>query len=246
MAQDELPPFTASRELALAQVVALNGIVLYGVYVLGWPWGTVLVLYWCETLMGACFIILRMFLHRGLTHKRGYYRRGQLTIQRYTKLRTPSDIKTETKPFGSFIAGFFTGTVVFSLVQGVFLGLLLGELEDQSITTVDSAAVKKGLTAMVLVMIGSFALDCVNLKERPFAWIRDLSERFMGRIFVVHLTVLFGLFAVKIFGLTQFPFILFAALKILLDLGGVSRKPQKPEWEERHDEEVMTKAAKEA
>ncbi|HYX24049.1 MAG TPA: DUF6498-containing protein [Thermoanaerobaculia bacterium] len=69
----------ADRAFALIQVLALNAVPLYGVYAFGWSWGTVLVLYWCETLLGTFFITLRMLLHRRLTHKRGYYR-AQLGI----------------------------------------------------------------------------------------------------------------------------------------------------------------------
>ena len=243
MAEDQPSPepFPA---FALLQILVLNGVTLYGVYFLGWPWGTALVLYWCETLLGACFIILRMLLHRGLTHKRGYYR-GQLGIQKHTKLRTPFGIQNKNKPFKSFIPEFVTGSLVFGLVHGVFLGFLIGELEDHEITTVDVSAVKKGVAAMALVMVGSFALDCQNLRGRPFAWIRDLAIRSMGRTIVVHLTILLGLFALKVFGLSQFPFILFAVLKILLEIGYTRARPQKLKWEERQDEEVMVKAVQE-
>jgi hypothetical protein len=87
---EDPPPSTApSRAFALLQVLALNGVTLYGVYFLGWSWGTALVLYWCETVLGTFFITLRMLLHRRLTHKRGYYR-AQLGIKQNDKPFTAS------------------------------------------------------------------------------------------------------------------------------------------------------------
>jgi hypothetical protein len=210
-----------SRAFALIQVLALNGVPLYGVYVLGWSWGTVLVLYWCETLLGTFFITLRMFLHRRLTHKRGYYR-PQLGI------------KENDKPFRAFIPEFVTGSLVFNLVHGIFLAAILAFLlQDRPDVAVHLSSLRKGLAAMALIMVGSFALDCQNLRDRPFAWIRALAQRSMGRTIVVHLAIVLGMAGMMLFDLKQAPFVIFAALKLLVELGGLSgqKTPEEaPAW----------------
>ncbi len=211
-----------SRAFALIQVLALNAVPLYGVYVLGWSWGTVLVLYWCETLMGTFFITLRMLLHRRLTHKRGYYR-PQLGI------------KQNDKPFRAFLPEFIFGSLAFNLAHGLFLGVILGlMLKDRPDVAVHFSSLRKGLAAMAFIMVGSFAIDCQNLRNRPFAWIRALAQRSMGRTIVVHLAIVFGMAALMFFDIQKAPFVVFAALKLLLELGGISeaKKTSKeaPAW----------------
>jgi len=205
-----------SRAFALLQVLALNGVPLYGVYALGWSWGTVLVLYWCETLMGTFFITLRMLLHRRLTHKRGYYR-PQLGI------------KQNDKPFKAFVPEFVAGSLIFNLAHGLFLGVILGlMLKDRPDVAVHLSSLRNGLAAMALIMIGSFALDCQNLRDRPFAWIRALAQRSMGRTIVVHLAIVFGMAGLMFFDIKQAPFAVFAVLKLLLDLGSLSEGKKTP------------------
>jgi hypothetical protein len=209
-----MPPM--SRAFALLQVLALNGVPLYGVYALGWSWGTVLVLYWCETLLGTFFITLRMILHRRLTHKRGYYR-PQLGIKQNDKL------------FRAFLPEFVAGSLIFNLAHGLFLGVILGlMLKDRPDVAVHLSSLRKGLAAMALIMIGSFAIDCQNLRDRPFAWIRTLAQRSMGRTIVVHLSIVFGMAALMFFDIQQAPFVVFAALKLLLELGGISEAKKTP------------------
>ncbi|MEA2602046.1 MAG: hypothetical protein QOF89_3038 [Acidobacteriota bacterium] len=210
MSEDKPPSTAPSRAFALLQVLTLNGVALYGVYFLGWSWGTALVLYWCETVLGTFFIALRMLLHRRLTHKRGYYR-PQLGI------------KQNDKPFKAFVPEFVTGSLGFNLIHGLFLAVILGlMLKDRPDAAVHLSALGKGLAAIALILVGSFALDCQNFKERPFAWIRDLAQRSIGRTMVVHLAIVFGMFGVMFFDIPQAPFAVFALLKILLELGGLS------------------------
>lgn len=225
MSEDKPSSTVPSRAFALLQVLALNGVTLYGVYRLGWSWGTALVLYWCETVLGTFFITLRMLLHRRLTHKRGYYR-AQLGI------------KQNDKPFTAFVPEFVTGSLGFNLIHGLFLAVILGlMLKDRPDAALDLQALGKGLAAIALILVGSFALDCQNIKERPFAWIRDLAQRSMGRTMVVHLAIVLGMFGVMFFDLPQAPFAVFALLKILLELGGLSggrKTPREaPAWASR-------------
>ena len=208
----------ADRAFALIQILALNGIALYGVYFLGWSWGTALVLYWCETLLGTFFIALRIVLHRRLTHKRGYYR-AQLGI------------KQNDRPFSSFLPEFLTGSLVFNLGHGLFLFVILFMLRQNGETgaALHLAALQKGVTAMALVMLGSFALDCQNLRDRPFAWIRALAQRSMGRTMVVHLAIVLGMFGVMMLKTPRTVFYVFAFFKILFELGGLSAGQKTPE-----------------
>jgi hypothetical protein len=202
-----------SRAFALIQTLALNGVPLYGVYALGWSWGTVLVLYWCETVLGTFFITLRMVLHRRLTHKRGYYR-AQLGI------------KQNDKPFSAFLPEFVTGSLAFNLAHGLFLAVILGlMLKDRPDVAVHLSSLRQGLAAMALIMVGSFALNCQNLRDRPFAWIRILAQNSMGRTIVVHLAIVFGMAGMMVFDIKRAPF---AVLKLLFELGNLSTRQKMP------------------
>jgi len=200
---------TLSRAFALIQVLALNGVPLYGVYVLGWSWGTVLVLYLCETVMGALFTGFRMIVHWQLTHDRGYSRPLFGTYAGKSR-------------FGAFLFDFLGAHVFASFVHGIFLALILSLiLKGRPEAAVHLEMLRKGLLAMTLIMTGSFALDCLGLRKRSFEWIRDLAERPIGRIVVVQLAILFGML-----GITRFakaPFAVFAVLKLVVELGSLAR-----------------------
>jgi len=175
--EDAPQPPAMSRVFALIQVLALNGVPLYGVYILGWSWGTVLVLYWCETMLGTFFITLRMLLHRRLTHKRGYD-------------RPHLGIKQNGRPFSAFVPEFVSGSLGFNVIHGILLAAILGGLmRDQPDAAVHLQSLWKGLAVMTLIMVGNFELDCKNLGERPFAWIRTLAERSFGRTLVLHFVI---------------------------------------------------------
>src|SRR4029077_18224711 len=122
------------------------------------------------------------------------------------------------KPFGTFLPEFVAGSLIFNLVHGIFLAAILGlMLKERPEGAVHLSSLRKGLAAMALIMVGSFPLDCQNLRDRPFAWILALTQRSMGRTMVVHLTIVFGMFGVMFFDLKQAPFAIFAALKLLLE-----------------------------
>jgi hypothetical protein len=206
-----------SRAFALIQVLALNAVPLYGVYVLGWSWGTVLVLYLCETVMGTLFVGFRMIVHYQLTHDRGYSHPMGGTAPGKSR-------------FGAFLFDFTAAYLFASFAHGIFLAVILNLiLKGRPEATVDFAMLRKGVLAMALIMTGSFALDCLGLRKRPFEWIRDLAERLLGRIAVVQFAIIFGMIGINQFA--KAPFAVFVFVKLLVELGGLARgkKIPKPE-----------------
>lgn len=197
---------TLYRALALLQVLALNGVPIYGVYVLGWSWGTVLVLYCCETVMGTFFLAFRMILHRQATHDRAYFRSMLGGREKRTFLYT--------------LLEFVGGMLFATFVQGLFLGAILGLiLKGRPDAAVDLPALRKGLEAMALIMLGTFAVDCVNLRRHQFAWIEGMVQRSLGRIVVIQFAILFGMIGIGRFA--KAPFAVFAAVKLLVEVGSL-------------------------
>jgi hypothetical protein len=61
----------------LTHVVGFNAIAIGGVFFRGWPDGTAVALYWCESLLFVLSVSILVALHRKLTNKSGhYFRRG--------------------------------------------------------------------------------------------------------------------------------------------------------------------------
>src|SRR6185295_3720279 len=62
-----------NRLIRAFQLVGLNSVPVVGVLAVGWSDGTALALYWCESVLGALLVALRIRLHRKATNKRGHY-----------------------------------------------------------------------------------------------------------------------------------------------------------------------------
>jgi hypothetical protein len=213
------PPWSP---LPLIRVLVLNGVPLYGVFVAGWSWGTILALYWCESFLGGLFILLRMTIHRGLTRKRGYWR-GQLGL-------IVSRGDKEPRAFKAFIPEFLTATLTFNLAHGVFLAFLLHLLQDREPgAAIHAADLKRGVLVTALLLFGSFVLDLQGIRDRPFAWIRAIAKGSMGRTMVIHMTIILGMFATIFFPTSYVLFKIFAVFKLLLELGGALPGFQTPE-----------------
>ncbi len=203
------------------RALVLNAVPIYGVFVAGWSWGTILALYWFESFLGGLFILLRMMIHRSLTRKRGYWR-GQLGLTVSTK-------DSEPRGFKSFIAEFLTATLAFNLAHGLFLALLLGLARSGDPGAVIHAVdLKRGAIVIALLLLGSFVLDLQGIRDRPFAWIRATARFAMGRTTVVHITIIFGMFATFFLQTPHAVFKIFALFKLLLEIGGALPAFQTP------------------
>src|SRR5262245_39868808 len=101
----------------LLVVLAINGVVIYGVGWAEWNGATALAVYWVETLTGGLLIAVRIWLHRRWTRKRGHYR-SQLGV-------TVSGAGDNPTTINSFFAEYLTLIIVFSLGHAVFLGAFL-------------------------------------------------------------------------------------------------------------------------
>src|SRR5687767_7145540 len=95
--------------------LGLNAIPAAGWFLGQWSPGTMLAVYWFETLAASLLVGLRVVIHRRLSPRRGHF---EYTPQ-YRK--RPKDFST-----GSYLAAFLPTSIAFSVVHGVFLGLILG------------------------------------------------------------------------------------------------------------------------
>ncbi|MEZ5312895.1 MAG: DUF6498-containing protein [Thermoanaerobaculia bacterium] len=166
----------------------------------------------------ALFVSLRIVLHRRWTRKRGHWRTPDFSRGG----GNPQPRPIAPLGSGSLLAGYLGVVVPFTLAHGLFLGLLLFLFlprEFGAAAGVSLADLGKGTTGVLAFLVLGLALDLVSLGERPFRWIELVAQRAMGRIFVVHMTILFGMAAVAWLHAPSALFAVFAGFKTLLDLG---------------------------
>lgn len=181
-----------------------NTVPITGWFFGGWTPGTTLVVFWCENLVLSLLIAARIAAHWSATRTRGHT--------------------------GGFLKNFLTISLMFTLVHGLFLALILAtQLPD----TVSRADLVAGLQWMLGIQIASLVVDLWGIGGWPFAEIRRRTEWMLGRIVMVHLSILFGLFLFFWMGQPWWFFSVFVTLKAMIDVGTLlpqwnPRKP--PEW----------------
>jgi hypothetical protein len=198
------------------QLVGLNAVPVAGILFGGWSPATALALYWCENVVGAALVAARIAVHREATGKRGHYRpHFGLKISSTLKVagqRKPIDTTPKT-----LLAEFTWIAVVFSIAHAIFLWVVVVlAMEIQ----IDRGELGQGLVAMVGLQLVGFAWDWRSLDARPFAWIKTLAERSIGRVMLVHVAILGGMLLSASRPNPERFFLAFGALKLIADLAG--------------------------
>jgi hypothetical protein len=219
------------RWLNLLFVLLVNAVPLYGIRVLGWSIGTVLLLYWVENLLVAVFTCARIALHRALTRKAGHWRTGQLG---------GVSVNGRPKSFG-MLGEYAVIAFPFTLVHGIFvvaivfiIGANKPELADWRFSY---EQFRYGALQMLAVLGVDFLVDALTMRSRSFAWIKAYVGQRMGRVLVLHLAIIFGMGAMA---MTESPLaVLYVliGLKTLWDLAAsnagakaAALPPEPPAW----------------
>lgn len=193
--------------LHLLIALALNLVPLVGVWHFGWSAGTVLALYWFESLIGHFGAMLKIRLHAAWTRKRGH-----------THYRPAGD---KAKTGGSYFAHYTTIALIFTFAHGFFLGIILLML---SINRPDLVAfhlrVDDLLTGM-MVIAGLAVLDLVvdlpTLRQKSFLWLEIHTGKRLAQVLVMHLTLIFGMAAIAFFETEMALLYVLIGLKTLID-----------------------------
>jgi hypothetical protein len=187
-----------------------------GYFGAGWSQGTALATYWVESVLVIFLVSLRIVLHRRWTRKAGHFRAPEFSRHKSGAARPIG--------FGSLLASYLGVAIPFTVVHGLFLGLLLFLFLPQEFgpaAGTSLADLRKGAIGVALFLFFGLAIDLVRLRVRSFRSVELATQRAMGRIFVIHMTILFGMGAAAFFQAPTGLFGLFAGLKTLFDLGGV-------------------------
>jgi cytochrome b561 len=223
------------RGVVLALLV--NAVPLAGVLWFDWSALNVLVLYWVENVLIAIGTSIRIAVHRALTRKQGYARASNRL-----------GIKVDDKPVTSgLLTEYMIAAFGFTAAHGVFVVgivfILRQNFPDTPMWRFSFEQVWHGALAIAVMLAVELVVDLTRIRSVSFAAMTDYARSRMTRVFVLHMTLIIGLFAM---GLTNSPMgILYVliALKTLVDVAGALRPPS-PSAETADDEASKTERSR--
>ncbi|CAN5768344.1 DUF6498-containing protein [soil metagenome] len=199
--------------LALLAVIAVPAA---GWFVADWSGGTTLAVYWFETVATCLAISAQILVHQRWNPRRGHF-----------EYAAPSGGRGSART--SFVRGFLGTSLTFSAAHAVFLAVILFLLDhngDGDLADVDWRSVAVGCGSVLVLLAIDFLADLANLRQRTFLDMERTANQALGRVMVVHLTLIFGLFAVAVTAAPTALFGVFVVLKSLFALTMVL-----PQWE---------------
>jgi hypothetical protein len=193
---------------ALLTALGLNAVPAVGWFVGEWSAGTMLVLYWLETLIGTLLLAARIIIHRRIRPSKGHW-----------DYHAPQGQAPQTSGRSTYLAAFLVPALVFTVAHGIFLAALGFMAIKNNLSPearVDVHNLLAGLIGIGVFQGVDFILDLVWLRTRPFAWIEKLGQITLSRVIVVHLTIIGGMAAVMFTGANRNFFGVFIFLKTML------------------------------
>ena len=209
---------------SLVTALGLNAVPAAGWFVGEWSAGTMLVLYWLETLIGTLLVGLRIVLHRRLRPSQGHW-----------NYHAPShgDPPKSSSGGSTYLTAFLVPALVFTAAHGFFLavlGLIVFSKTHSPEGSLERDHLLAGVTGVAIFQAIDLVADLIWLRTRPFAWIERLGQISLSRIIVIHLTIIGGMAAVMFTGANRNFFGVFIFLKTMLNLSLVTPqyKPKTP------------------
>ena len=214
------PAFAKSRVLALALLV--NAVPVIGILHYGWSAANVIVLYWFENLLLAVATTIRLLVHRELTRKRGYFRVDVL-----------EGVTLNDQPVkAGIIGGYAIKAFAFTLAHGVFVAVLLVILAqnygDQPIWHVAPREVLHGALVVAAMVAVGLVADLATIRQRSFAAMKAYATGQFGRVAVMHLAIIFGMFAMAATGSPFGVVFVLIGLKTLAEVGAALASTRAP------------------
>lgn len=198
--------------------LGINAIPAAGWFFGEWSAGTMLVLYWLETLIGTLLVGVRIVIHRRIRPSNGHW-----------NYHAPQGEQQQTSKRSTYLVAFLVPALVFTFAHGFFLAVLGGMMIAKKNLTqeirIEPDNLLAGLIGIAVFQVIDFVADMIWLRTRPFAWIERLGQVSLSRVIVIHLTIIGGMAAVMFTGANRDFFGVFIFLKTMLNLSLVI-----PQW----------------
>src|SRR4051812_36766521 len=173
--------------------LVLNAVPALGWFVGEWSAGTTLVLYWLETMIGTILVAARIVIHRRLRPSKGHFD--------YHAPQAASG--SSFSGTSTYLSAFLVPALAFGFAHGIFLfglGFMMIANHRTPEARIDLHSLMIGLCAIGFVQLADFGFSLIGLRNAPFAWIERMGQVNFGRVFVIHLTIIGGMFAVMFTG----------------------------------------------
>ena len=201
------------RWTRLLEILGFNSIPFVGWYAAGWSPAVALILFWAANAIVTVTLAARIRLHERWTGLQGHDR-AHLGVA----AKPGTSATAETGRFRSFLTEFLAGAIPFVVVHGIILAVILGSVVD---VPIDRNAVRQGVLGLILIEAAAFAFDLRGLARWPFARLKHRGEHLLGRVILVQIAIIGGMWFLALRGTTNAFFGVFLALKILVDLGSL-------------------------
>src|SRR5216110_2468449 len=142
----------------LLTALGLNAVPALGWFVGEWSAGTMLVLYWLETLIGTLLVAGRIIIHRRIRPSKGHW-----------NYQAPEGQTPQTGGRSTYLSAFLVPAVVFTLAHGIFLGALGFMAIKNNLAPevrIGGHDLFVGLTGIGIFQGADFILDLIDLKDR--------------------------------------------------------------------------------
>jgi hypothetical protein len=203
--------------------LGINAVPALGWFLGDWNSGTTLAVYWVETVVATLLIAARTLAHRRVVRVRGHF----------VYATNQPGFRGAPIPF---LRHFLPVALAFSAAHAVFLVALFFLLTQNGRgPEVRMNFTELGLGCLLILgfQLADFGIDFFRLKSRPFRWIEVLAERNMGRVLIIHMTLLAGMLAGAITDSSRGFFLVFVILKTLNDLSMILPQydpEEPPKW----------------
>lgn len=222
-----------TRAIHLLTLLAVIAVPVIGWFIDDWSGATTLLVYWFDSVAASVFITARILIHRRWTPRRGHFR-----------YNAPSSDRSFRR--SSFLSGYVVTSVAFSAAHGIFLAAIIAILNHQGergLAEINWHSVKLGCAIVLAFIIVDFAVDLFELRRWSFRQIEQTAYLGLGRVVVIHLTLIIGFVGL---GFTDAPTALFGSFVVLKSLFALSTAlPQRepaaaPPWLSRIMNRVPT------
>lgn len=217
MTAPDSPGFPAISRFHLVAALGAITVPVFGWFGQHWSGATTLLVYWFENVAMCLFVAARIAVHRRWAPKYGHFR------YRARQSGGPAN--------RSFLAAFTVTSLAFCAAHAIFLGAILGLLAVNGapalgLLDLDWRSVGWGCLSVLAFLALDFLLSLGDLRRWSFRDVERTADIGLGRVMVVHLTLVLGFAGIAVTDAPSTLFGIFVVLKTLAALSTVI-----PQWE---------------